>query len=272
MIETIIEPDRTIRHLWRELCEYRELFLFLAWKDILIRYKQTVIGAAWSVLRPLVLMVVLTVVFGWIAGLESGAVPYAVMVFAAMLPWQFFGDTLSKSSESVVANAGMVSKVYFPRIIIPTTTMIVSLVDFLISFVIFILLLAGYGFWPNWKMVFVPPLLLLAAVTSLGLGYWFAALNVRYRDFRSIVPFVVQLGLFASPVGFSSDVIAGKWRLVYSLNPMVGVIDGFRWALLGGEAQLYVPGFLISIGLSAALFAGGVIFFTRTERSFADVI
>ena len=272
MHEIIIEPNKTIKRFWQELWAYRQLFYFLAWKDILVRYKQTVIGIAWSIIRPLLTMTVLAVVFGKIAKLPSGNIPYPILVYAAMLPWQFFSNTLTVCGNSLISNRNMITKIYFPRIIIPTTAMVVSLVDFLISFMIILGLMFWYGFWPDWKAVVLPLLLLLAAMTSLGAGYWIGALNVKYRDFRHIVPFIVRFGLYLSPVGFSSNVIPEKWRLLYSLNPMVGVIDGFRWALLGKEGNLYLPGFLLSIGLAVVLFVSGAWFFTKTERKFADII
>jgi len=272
MHDIVIEPDKSLSHIWREVWAYRELFLFLAWRDILVRYKQTVIGVAWSVLRPLLSLLILTVVFGRVAGLPSDNVPYSLLVCAAILPWQFFSNTITMSSESLLSNQNMVTKIYFPRIIIPSTTMVVSLVDFLSALGILVGLMVWHGFWPTWRIVLLPALLLLAALASLGVGYWISALNVKYRDFRHVVPFAVQFGLYVSPVGFSSSVVPEKWRLWYSLNPMVGVIDGFRWALLGGQANLYLPGFLLAVGLTAVIFAGGVRFFTRTERVFADII
>jgi len=237
-----------------------------------VRYKQTVIGIAWSVIRPLLTMTILAVVFGKIAKLPSGNIPYPILVYAAILPWQFFSNTLTVSGNSLISNRNMITKIYFPRIIIPTTAMVVSLVDLLISFMIIFGLMFWYGFWPDWKAVVLPLLLLLAAMTSLGAGYWIGALNVKYRDFRHIMPFIVRFGLYLSPVGFSSDVIPEKWRLLYSLNPMVGVIDGFRWALLGKGGNLYLLGFLLSIGLTVVLFVSGAWFFTKTERKFADII
>ena len=272
MNEIIIEPNKSLKDFWIELWSYRELFYFLAWKDILVRYKQTVIGIAWSVIRPLLSMIILTIVFGRVAELPSGGAPYPILVYTAMLPWQFFSNTLSTSSNSLIVNVNMITKIYFPRIIIPSTSMIVSLVDFVISFAILIILMFCYHSWPDWRIIVLPLLLLLAALTSLGAGYWICAMNVKYRDFRHIVPFIIQFGLYASPVGFNSNLIPEKWRLIYSLNPMVGVIDGFRWALLGSEGQLYLPGFLISIGIAVALFISGTWFFTKTERKFADII
>ncbi len=272
MNEIIIQPNKNLKHFWRELWEYRELFFFLAWKDILVRYKQTVIGIAWSVLRPLLSMIILSVIFGRIAKLPSNGVPYPVLVYAAMLPWQFFSNTLSMSSGSLIANQNMITKIYFPRIIIPSTAMVVSLVDFLISFVILIILMFIYGVWPDWKIVVLPVLLFLSMLASLGAGYWVCAMNVKYRDFRHVMPFIVQFGLYLSPVGFSSNVVPAKWRLLYSVNPMVGVIDGFRWALTGEKVNLYLPGFILSILIAAFLFVTGVLFFRKTERKFADII
>jgi lipopolysaccharide transport system permease protein len=272
MEETIIEPGRGFKHYWRDLWAYRELFYFLAWRDIAVRYKQTVIGVAWSLVRPFLTMVVFTLVFGKLAKLPSGNTPYPILVFAAMLPWQFFSNALTASSESLVGSANMISKVYFPRLAIPTSAVIVSFVDFLLSFAMLLVLMAWYQFIPSWRMVALPLLTLLAFCAAMGVGLWFASLNVKYRDFRFIVPFVVQFGIYVSPVGFSSSIVPAKWRLLYSLNPMVGVIDGFRWAIIGGEAELYLPGFLMSIALVALLLTSGIWYFRRTERTFADVI
>lgn len=268
----IIEAGRTESNYWRDLWRYRELFYFLAWRDILVRYKQTVIGIAWSVLRPLLTMVVFTVVFGRLAKLPSEGVPYPVMVFAAMLPWQFFANALSEGSNSLINNANMLSKVYFPRLIVPTSSLMVSLVDFFISFAILGLIMAWYGLVPDWRIVALPAFFALAFFASFGLGLWLAALNVKYRDFRYVVPFIVQLGLYISPVGFSSSIVPEKWRLLYSLNPMVGVIDGFRWSLLGGSTPLHIPGLVFSAAVTSALFFTGVRYFRTVERGFADII
>jgi lipopolysaccharide transport system permease protein len=268
----IIEPRRTIRHYWKDIWHYRELFAFLAWRDILVRYKQTVIGIAWSVIRPLLTMIVFTVIFGKLAKLPSDGVPYPILVYAAMLPWQFFSNALNESSNSLITNANLLSKVYFPRLIMPASSVIVSLIDFVISFVILILLMIWYQFLPDSRIILLPLFLCLAIFTSFGFGLWLAALNVKYRDFRYIVPFIVQLGLYISPVGFSSSIIPDKWRFLYSLNPMVGVIDGFRWSLLGGRTQLYWPGFIVSVVLTLTIFISAVWYFRKTERYFADVI
>lgn len=268
----IIEPGRSELHYWKDLWRYRELFWFLSWRDILVRYKQTAIGIAWSVIRPFLTMIVFSVIFGKLAKLPSEGVPYPIMVFAAMLPWQFFSSSLSECSNSLITNANLLTKVYFPRLVVPASAVIVSLVDFFISFVILILLMVWYGFAPDWRLVTLPLFLALAFLASFGFGLWFAALNVTYRDFRYIVPFIVQFGLYVSPVGFSSNVVPEKWRLLYALNPMVGVIDGFRWAILGGKTQLYWPGFWLSTALTLLVFLLGVRYFRDTERAFADVI
>ena len=272
MPEIIIQPKMGYAHYWRDLWRYRELFLFLAWRDIAVRYKQTVIGVAWSVIRPLLTMIVFTVVFGRLANLPSSGAPYALMVFAAMLPWQFFANALTESSNSLITNTNLISKVYFPRLAIPVSSVAVSFVDFAISFVILLVLMVLYQYPPTWRMLTLPLFLVLAAGLSLGAGLWMAALNVKYRDFRYIVPFIVQLGLYISPVGFDSSIVPEQWRFVYSLNPMVGVIDGFRWAILGGDFPIYLPGFLVSIGLVVVLLIGGLRYFRNTERGFADVI
>lgn len=279
MQELIIEAGRTERHYWADLWRYRELFYFLAWRDILVRYKQTVIGIAWSVLRPLLTTVVFTLVFGKLAGFEkqAGGIPYAIVVFAAMLPWQFFSNSLTESSQSLVMNSNLISKIYFPRLIVPTSSVIVSLVDFLISAVLLCLMIVSYALFTDYsftwslRLLALPLLTLVAFAAAMGAGLWLGALNVKYRDFRYVVPFIVQFGLYISPVGFSSSIVPEQWRLLYSLNPMVGVIDGFRWALLG-NTELYLDGFLLSLGLVVLLLMSGIWYFRRTEKGFADVI
>jgi len=270
--ELIIEAGRTERLYWKDLWNYRELFYFLAWRDILVRYKQTVIGIIWALIRPFLIMVVFTVVFGKLAKLPSEGVPYPILVFAAMLPWQFFANAFSESSNSLIGNANLISKIYFPRLVIPTSSVIVSFVDFLISGIILIVLMFWYNFWPSWRFIALPALIVIAFATAMGAGLWIAALNVKYRDFRYIVPFIVQFGLYISPVGFSSSVVPEQYRLLYSINPMVGVIDGFRWAILGSDVSFYLPGFILSIGIVALLLTGGIWFFRKTERTFADII
>lgn len=270
--ELIIEAGHTERQYWRDLWNYRELFYFLAWRDILVRYKQTAIGIAWALLRPFLTMLVLTIIFGKLAKFPSEGVPYPILVFAAMLPWQFFANSLTECSNSLINNAGLISKVYFPRLVIPTGSVIVSFVDFLLSGAILLGLMAWYNFWPTWRFLALPFLFLISFGAAMGAGLWISAMNVKYRDFRYIVPFLVQFGLYISPVGFSSSVVPEKWRLLYSINPMVGVIDGFRWAILSNDIVIYIPGFILSMSLVTFLFLGGIWYFRKTERSFADVI
>lgn len=270
--ELIIEAGRTERNYWRDLFRYRELFYFLAWRDVLVRYKQTVIGVLWAVIRPLLTTVVFVFVFSRIAKLPPEGVPYPVMVFAAMLPWQLFATSLSEGSNSLIGNANLISKVYFPRLIIPGSAIIVSLVDFAVSLGLLFILMIFYHVWPTWHLLGLPLFTLLALVASTGAGLWLAALNVEYRDFRFVVPFLVQFGLYISPVGFSSSVVPEKWRLLYSLNPMVGVIDGFRWSINGGRTPIFVPGLIASLGAMSLLLVGGIWYFRRMERTFADVI
>jgi lipopolysaccharide transport system permease protein len=271
--ELTIEAGRAEKQYWKDLWTYRELFYFLAWRDILVRYKQTAIGLAWALLRPFLTMVVFTVVFSNIAKLPSeGDVPYPIMVYAAQLPWQFFSGALSECSNSLINNANLVSKVYFPRLIVPTSAVIVSFVDFLVAGMILLALMAWYNFVPDWRILTLPIFILIAFVAAIGAGLWLAALNVQYRDFRFIVPFIVQFGLYISPVGFSSSIVPEQWRLLYSINPMVAVIDGFRWAILGGQTSIYLPGFALSLGLVALVFVSGIWYFRKTERKFADII
>jgi lipopolysaccharide transport system permease protein len=272
-----IEAGHSEKHYWGDLWRYRELFYILAWRDVAVRYKQTVAGAAWALVQPIMSMVIMTVIFGRIAGLPSeGGAPYAIMVFAAMLPWQFFSNALSSASQSVVGNANLISKVYFPRLIIPASSVVVSFVDFVVAGVVLIGLMAWYQFWPTWRLLALPGFVSLAVLAALGPGLIITALMVRYRDFRFLIPFIVQFGLYVSPVAYSSSVVRDKLGenlfLLYSLNPMVGVIDGFRWAILGSESTPYWPGFLISLVITAVLFFAGVLYFRKTERAFADLI
>lgn len=270
--ELIIEAGRTEKNYWADLWRFRELFYFLAWRDILVRYKQTAIGVAWALLRPFLTMLVFVVVFGRIAKMPSNGIPYPILVFAAMLPWQFFSTALSEASGSLVGNANLISKVYFPRLIIPAGAVITSMVDFLISFVLLIVLMAWYRFLPDWRILTLPIFTAIAFLAALGPGLYLTALNVKFRDFRYVIPFIVQFGLFISPVGFSSEVIPKEWRLVYALNPMVGVIDGFRWAICQGNATLNLPAFALSMTVVAFFLWLGVWHFRRTEKTFADVI
>lgn len=268
----IIEAGRAERQYWQDLWKYRELFYFLAWRDITVRYKQTAIGVSWALIRPFLTMVVFTVVFGNLANLPAEGSPYPILVFSAMLPWQFFASALGECSNSLISDANLLSKVYFPRLIVPISAVIVSFVDFLISGLILVVLMVWYDFVPSWRILFLPVFILIAFAAAIGSGLWLAALNVEYRDFRYVVPFIVQLGLYISPVGFSSSVVPQQWRLIYSLNPMVGVIDGFRWAILGNESAIYLPGFVLSVGLVFFVLVTGIWYFRKVERTFADVI
>ena len=269
---TIIQAGKHDRQYLIDLWKYRELFFFLSWRDILVRYKQTVIGVAWSIIRPILTMIVFTIIFGKIAKLPSGNVPYPILVFVALLPWQFFANALQTSSSSLISNAGMISKLYFPRMIIPASSIIVAFVDFIISFIILIVLMFWYRFVPDWRVVTIPLFLILAILLSLGAGFLISSLNVKYRDFQYIVPFIVQLGLYVSPVGFSSDIISQKWKIIYSLNPMVGIIDGFRWAFFGTHSNYLLLSIIFSIVIIILILFIGIWYFRKTERTFADRI
>jgi lipopolysaccharide transport system permease protein len=269
----IIEPGLAERHYWRDLWRFRELFYVLAWRDIAVRYKQTIIGLAWALIRPFLTMVVFTVIFGKIAKLPSeGEAPYALMVFAGLLPWQFFSTALTESSNSLVSNANLISKVYFPRLIVPTAAVVVSFIDFLVSFAILVVVMVWYQFWPGWQICTLPFFILMAFLASLGPGLWITSLNVKYRDFRYVIPFIVQFGLYVSPVGFSSAVVPSQWRLLYCLNPVVGVIDGFRWAILGSQSELRLDSILIGSAMTVLFLWLGVKQFRRLEKSFADLV
>jgi lipopolysaccharide transport system permease protein len=268
-----IEAGRSEKNYWRDLWRYRELFYFLAWRDILVRYKQTVIGIAWALVRPFLTMLVFTFIFSRVAKLSApGSIPYPLLVFAAMLPWQFFSTALSEASNSLIGNANLISKVYFPRLIAPAGSVITSFVDFLITLVLMGGMMVWYGFLPDWRILSLPIFMALAFGAAFGAGLWLCALNVRYRDFRYIVPFIVQFGLYLSPVGFSSDVVPERMRLIYDCNPMVGVIDGFRWALLRGESQVSGSALIASAIFTSVLCASGIYYFRRTEKTFADII
>jgi len=281
-MELIIEPGRAEKNYWRDLWRYRELFYFLAWRDILVRYKQTVIGIAWALIQPFLTTVVFTIVFNRIAKLSAPeGVPYFLVVMAAQLPWQFFSTSLSQSSNSLIGNANLISKIYFPRLIIPAGSVITSFVDFLITMGLVALTMVWFQFLPDWRLLALPLFVALAFGAAFGAGLWLCALNVKYRDFRYIIPFIVQFGFFLSPVGYPSNRVPEIWqwhgfdvpaRLLYSLNPMVGVIDGFRWALLRGQTDLWWPSIQLSIVLTAALCLSGIWYFRKMERTFADVI
>jgi len=269
----VLERGRFEQHYWRDLWAYRELFAILAWRDIAVRYKQTFIGIAWAVVRPFLTMVIFTIVFGKLAKLPSeGDVPYALMVYVGMLPWFLFSTILSEASNSLVGNSNLITKVYFPRMIIPSASAVVALVDFAINFAILLGVMAWYGHAPSWQILFLPFFVVFAVLTSLGPALFITALNVKYRDFRYVIPFILQFGLYVSPVGFSSAVVPQNWRFLYNINPLVGLIDGFRWCVLGGQSPLYMQGLLASLGIVILLLWLGFSYFRRTEQSFADLI
>jgi lipopolysaccharide transport system permease protein len=272
MTQLVIEAGRTERQYWRDLWRFRELVYFLAWRDLLVRYKQTVVGVGWSIIRPLLTMIVLTIVFGKLGKMPSGGVPYPLLVFCGMLPWQLFSTAMSESGNSLVANSGLISKVYFPRLVIVVSSVITSLVDFLISCVFLAGMMIWYHYRPPVTVLLLPVPVLLALGASFGVGLWIAALMVQYRDFRFIVPFMTQFGLYISPVGFTSAIVPERFRLVYSFNPMVGIIDGFRWCVLGSSSGMYWPALAIAAVQVVVLVLSGVWYFRRTEQVFADVI
>ncbi len=267
----VIEANRTGMLYLRDFWNYRELFFTLAWRDIVVRYKQTIVGILWTILRPLATMIVFTVVFGKIAKLPSDAgVPYVLMVFGGMLPWQFISSTITTGSDALVGNHALISKVYFPRMIIPTARIIMALVELLINAVLFGILFAFYRYVPSWHIVFLPLFLFLAVLLALGVTYFISSLNVKYRDFQYVVPFIVQFGLYISPIGFSSSVVPEKWRLIYALNPVVGIVDGIRWCLFNSPL---LPETVISAAvISVLFFLFGIWFFRKLESEFADFI
>jgi lipopolysaccharide transport system permease protein len=273
--ELVIEPGRVEKNYWRDLWRYRELFYILSWRDLRVRYKQTVIGVAWAVIRPVLTMLIFTVVFGYLAAFKaSSGPPYPILVFAGMVPWQFMATALSEASGSLIGNANLLTKVYFPRIIIPVSSIIVSLTDAAIAFAILLLMMVGFRYVPPPQIVALPLFALLAFFLAAGVGLFVTALNVKYRDFRYIIPFIVQIGTYVAPVGYSSAVIGQRYsdtaRLWYSINPAVGIIDGFRWCIVG--EPLYYPGLLMSVAITLAFVLFGVRYFRSTEKSFADNI
>lgn len=270
--ETIIEPGHRAAQYWRDLWQYRELFYLLAWRDLLVRYKQTVVGAAWAILRPLLSMAALVLVFGTIAKLPSGETPYPLLVLAGVLPWQFFSTALAESGNSLVSNSNLVSKVYFPRMVVPASSVITSLADLAIAGVLLLAAMLVYGVWPDGRIVFLPLFLILVFVLTLGSALWVSALTVRYRDVRFVIPFVVQFGFFLSPVGYASGAVPEHLRLAWALNPITGIIDGFRWSLLRGTEPLDVRSLAVSVIVAALLLGTGAFYFRRAERGFADVI
>lgn len=269
---TIIRPSRGWRALdLRELWRFRELLFFLIWRDIKVRYKQTALGAAWAVIQPFFTMVVFSLFFGNLAGIPSDGIPYPIFSFAALVPWTFFANGLSKSANSLVGSQNLIKKVYFPRLAIPIASVLGGIVDFAIAFLVLLAMMAFYGIVPGWNVLWLPPLLLLALATSLGAGFWFAALNVQYRDVGLAIAFLIQLWLFATPIAYPSSLLDEPWRSLYGLNPMAGVVEGFRWALLGVDTA---PGAIVLVSSLAAvlLLASGALYFRRMEKTFADVV
>ena len=270
---TIIGPAGQEPHYWLELWRFRELFLILAWRDLAVRYKQTVVGVMWALIRPLFGLIIFTIIFGHVAGLPSeGSAPYPLMVFAGMLPWTFFSTGLAEASYSLANNANLLSKVYMPWLIVPTATVVVALVEFLIGVCVLLALLVWYQFLPGWQIALLPAFVIFLFIATMGPSLWSTALNVRYRDFRYVVPFLVQFGLYVSPVGFASSIVPEHWRLFYSINPMVGIIDGFRWCILGGQTHLYLPGLAMSAGAVGLCLWLGIRQFRKVESSFADLL
>ncbi len=269
--ELVLEAGRSSRHYWADLWRYRELLGFLAWRDIKVRYKQTVLGVLWALIQPTITLAVFTFIFGKLAGMPGGNAPYPLLVLCGLLPWQLFAAAFSNASGSLVANSNLISKVYFPRLIVPLSSIAVALIDFAVVLVLFAILCIWWQFAPDWRLLFLPLFIVLTLLTAIGTGLWLTALTVKYRDFRFVVPFLLQIGLFLSPVGFSSTNLP-NWRFLYSLNPMVGAIDGFRWCLLHGEPPLDPVNLAISIGMMAVLLGSGLWYFRHTERTFADII
>jgi lipopolysaccharide transport system permease protein len=269
----VIQHGVIERQYWQDLWRYRELFVVLAWRDVAVRYKQTVIGLAWALVQPLATMLIFSTIFGKVAKMPTeGSAPYTLMVFAGLLPWQLFSTSLTGAAGSLIGNTSLISKVYFPRLILPTASVVVAFIDFLVGFAILLALMLWYQFLPSWQILTLPLFIVMAFLASLGPGLWIAALNAKYRDFRYIIPFLVQFGLFVSPVGFSSSVIPDAWKTLYYLNPLVSVIDGFRWAILGGESELNPMRLSLSCGIISFFLWFGIRQFRKMERSFADLI
>lgn len=269
--ELVLAAGRASRHYWADLWRYRELLGFLAWRDIKVRYKQTVLGVLWALIQPAITLAVFTFIFGKLAGMPAGNVPYPLLVLCGLLPWQLFSAAFTNASGSLVANTHLISKVYFPRLIVPLSSIAVALIDFLVVFILLGGMCAWWQFVPDWRVLFLPLFILLTLVIALGTGLWLTALTVQYRDFRFVVPFLLQVGLFLSPVGFSSTNLP-SWRALYSFNPMVGAIDGFRWCLLRGEPALDPVNLGASLAMAGLLLLSGLWYFRRTERTFADII
>jgi len=269
--ELVLEAGRSSRHYWADLWRFRELLGFLAWRDIKVRYKQTVFGVLWALIQPAITLAVFTFIFGKLARMPAGNVPYPLLVLCGLLPWQLFSAAFSNASGSLVANTHLISKVYFPRLIVPLSSVAVALIDFCVVLILLAALCVWWQFSPDWRIVFLPLFIVLTLLIALGTGLWLTALTVKYRDFRFVVPFLLQVGLFLSPVGFSSANLP-NWRYIYSLNPMVGAIDGFRWCLLRGEPVLAPLNLAISCGVMVLMLVTGLWYFRRTERTFADII
>ena len=272
MQEMVIEAGHAERNYWRDVWRYRELFWFLAWRDILVRYKQTVLGIAWALLQPLLTVVIFTIVFGRIARLPSNGVPYPILVLAGLLPWQFFARSFTEAGTSLVVNTNLISKIYFPRVIVPMVSVVVGLIDFVVAFALLLAMMIWYQFPPGPQIVALVAVIPFTLLVIIGPSLWLSALTVRYRDFRHLVPFMVQLGVYISPVGFSSDVVPAGLRPFFYLNPMAGIIDGFRWAILGGKGAFPLYGLALSAIVSLTLLVSGFLYFRKSERRFADII
>ncbi len=269
--ELVLEAGRASRHYWADLWRYRELLGFLAWRDIKVRYKQAALGIAWAVVQPVVQTVLLTFVFGKLAKMPDGGLPYPLIVLAGLLPWQLFTSAFSGAGNSLVGNSHLISKVYFPRLVVPLSSLAVALVDFAIMLVLTLAVMAAYGSYPGWQLLALPLFLFLGLVIALGAGLWIAALTVKFRDFRFITPFILQVGMFVTPVGFRTDHLP-NWRDLLALNPLAGVVDGVRWSLLSGRTELHLPGLVSSLVVAALLLFTGLWYFRKTERQFADII
>jgi lipopolysaccharide transport system permease protein len=267
----VIEPGLASANYWRDLWRYRELMYFLAWRDVAVRYKQTAIGVGWAVIRPALTMLVF-VGFRRMVGISGSGVPDVVLVFAAVLPWQLVSSAVTEASNSLLGNSNLIAKVYFPRLIVPLAAVTTAVVDFLITLVLLGILMAAYGVAPSLAILALPFFTLLAIGLALGCGLLLAALNVKYRDFRYAVPFIVQLGIFVSPIAFTTADIPERWKAIYVLNPVVGIIDGFRWSILGGRTPLSLESVMASVAVAVVMLLAGVAYFRRTERGFADVI
>ncbi len=270
---TIIKPSKRFLAIdLKELWNYRELFFFLAWRNVTIKYKQTILGISWAGIQPIIITVIFTIIFGKVAKLPDNGIPYPLIVMAGTLPWMFFSNAITQASASIVSSSGMVQKIYFPRVILPTSSIISSLLDFVITFALFVILLIYYGLPLTINILYLPLFILLLVFTTLAIGFWFSALNVAYRDVKILIPFIIRIGLYISPVGFLSSTIPERYQIYYSINPFVGIIDGFRWCLLGNNVTLYWPGLLLSIVLVVILFFSGLFYFIKTEKTFADII